>query len=80
MPSILMGDDTLIEVCGRGSVDVGDGTFHGVLCVPSLSTNLLSVYQITHTGSGKQVEFTSDSVEMRELHSGSTVTVGRVDH
>ena len=34
MPSIFMGDDTPIEVCGRGYVDVGDGTFHDVLCVP----------------------------------------------
>ena len=44
MPSILMGDDTPIEVCGRGSVNVGDDTFNDVLCIPSLSTNLLLVY------------------------------------
>ena len=44
MPSILMGDDTHVEVRGRGSFDVGDGTFHDVLCVTSLSTNLLLVY------------------------------------
>ena len=34
MPSILMGDDTPVEVCGKGSVDVGDGTFHDFLYVP----------------------------------------------
>lgn len=80
MPSILMGDNTLVEVCGRGSVDVGDGTFHDVPYVPSLSTNLLSVHQITHTSLGKGVEFTLDSVEIRELHNDSTIAVGRVDH
>ena len=80
MPSILMGDDTPVEVCGRGYVDVGDGTFNDVLCVPSLSTNLLSVYQIIHTGLGKWVEFTPNSMEIHELYNDSIVTIGRVDH
>ena len=44
MPSILMGDDTPIEVCGRRSIDVGDSTFHDVICVPTLLANLLLVY------------------------------------
>ena len=44
MPSLLMGDDTPVEVCGRGSVDWGDGTFHDILCVLSLSNNILFVY------------------------------------
>lgn len=44
MPSILLGDATLVEVHGRGSIDVIKGTFHDVFCVPSLSTNLLSIY------------------------------------
>ncbi len=80
MPSILMGDNTLVEVCGRGSINVEDGTFHDVPCVPSLSTNLLSVHQITHTGLGKKVEFTPNSVEIHELHNDSTVAVGRENH
>ena len=53
----------------------GDGTFHNVLCVPSLSTNLLLVYQITHIGLGKRVEFTPNLVEIRELCSDSTLTL-----
>lgn len=80
MPAILMGDDTPVEVHGRGSVDVGEGTFQDVLCVPSLSNNLLSIYQITHIGSGKRVEFTPDNVAISELHDGSTVVVGKADH
>ena len=80
MPSIFMGDGTPIEVCGRGYVDVGNDTFHDVLYVPSLSTNLLSVYQITHIGLSKQVEFTPDLVEIHELHSDSAVAIGRADH
>ena len=80
MPAILMGDDTPVEVHGRGAVDVGEGTFQDVLCVPSLSTNLLSVYQITHTGFGKRVEFTPDNVAISELHDGSTVAMGKSYH
>ena len=80
MPSILMGDDTLVEVCGRGFVDVVEVTFHDVPCVPSLSTNILSIYQITYIGLGKQIEFTPNLVEICELHSDSTVAVGRENH
>ena len=56
-PHILMGNNTIMTVCGKGSVDIDDGTFHNVLCVPSLSSNLISIYQITHSGTWKIVEF-----------------------
>lgn len=80
MPSILLGDGTPAEVHGRGSVDVGEGTFQDVLCVPSLSTNLLYVYQITHTGSSKRVEFTPNTVVISEMPNGSTIAVGKANH
>ena len=80
MPSILMGDDTPIEMCGRGFFDVGDDTFHDVICVPSLSTNLLSVYEITHPGSRKWLELNPDSIEVCELHNDSIVDIWREDH
>ena len=80
MPAIVMGDYTPIEVHRRGSIDAGKVTFQDVLCVPSLSTNLLSFYQITHTSFGKWVEFTPDNVAISELHGGSTIAVGKEDH
>ena len=79
-PPILMGDDTPIKVCGKGRVDLDNGCFENVLNVPKLSINLLSVYQITHSGTGKQVVFTPDSVVISEMKDGSTVVVGEVDH
>jgi hypothetical protein len=60
-PSILMGDDTLVEVCGKGIVYLEVGYFDNVLHVPSLSMKFLSIYQIIHSGSGKKVEFYPDS-------------------
>jgi hypothetical protein len=54
---IFVGDDRSLSVVGSGIVQVDNGHFNDVLCVPSLSCNLLSIYQITHSGEGKTVEF-----------------------
>jgi hypothetical protein len=54
---IFVGDDRSLSVEGSGTIQVENGHFNDVLCVPSLSCNLLSVYQITHSGEGKTVEF-----------------------
>jgi hypothetical protein len=35
-PPILMGDDTPIQVCGKGVIDLEHGYFQNVLHVPSL--------------------------------------------
>ena len=64
-PHILMGNNTYMKVCGKGSIPMEGGTFNDVLCVPSLTTNLLSIYQITHGAQGKIVEFTPDYVYFR---------------
>ena len=55
--NIYVGDDRSLNVVGTGTVHLDNGQFNDVLCVPTLSCNLLSVYQITHSGEGKIVEF-----------------------
>lgn len=65
VPHIFIGDDTQVEVEGKGSVDMHDGRFENIIYVPNLSTNLLSIYQITHYGDGKKVEFRLDSVVVK---------------
>ena len=40
------------------------GYFSNVLYVPSLASNLLSVYQMKHTGVPKRVSFILDDVEI----------------
>ena len=52
-PSFHMGDDTQIQAERKGSIKLKHGVFNDVLYVPSLATNLLSVYQMTHIGSPK---------------------------
>ncbi|KAH9330645.1 hypothetical protein KI387_002753, partial [Taxus chinensis] len=48
MCQITMGNDMTVSVSSSGSVEMDGGAFNQVLSVPDLSTNLLSVYQITH--------------------------------
>ena len=38
-----------------------------ILCVPNLSCNLLSVYQITHSGEGKTIDFSPHQVVIKDL-------------
>jgi hypothetical protein len=45
---IFVGDDSSLSVVGSRIVQVDYARFNDVLCVPSLSYNLLLVYQITH--------------------------------
>jgi hypothetical protein len=46
---IYLGDATPAKVCGEGIVDLEGGCFKNMFHVPSLSTNTLSIYQITHS-------------------------------
>ena len=52
-PNILLEDKSETESKGKGSIDFDHGSFNNVLYVPSIDVNLLSVYQMTHTGSSK---------------------------
>ena len=56
-PKIVLGDDSLTDSMGKGRIDLDHGFFKYVLYVLGLSSNILSVYQINHTGSPKKVIF-----------------------
>jgi hypothetical protein len=73
-PPILMGDDTPIIVLGEGRVELPNGSFENFLHVLKLSINILSFYHITQKG--KQVEFTSDSVSVLNMHENSIIAIG----
>ena len=65
-----MGDDSTIISKGQGTVDFEHGNFFNVMCVPSLDSNLLSVYQMNHTKVPKRVTFSPNDVEIIEIASG----------
>ena len=79
-PPILMGDDSPVEITGKGKIELNHGSFEDVLHVPKLSVNLLSVYQITHSSTRKRVEFTHDAVNIFDIQSNSKVATGEVNH
>ena len=53
---------------GSGTVALAGGSLQDVLCVPDISMNLLSIYQIFHSSSRKIVEFSPHDVVIRDLH------------
>jgi hypothetical protein len=73
---IFVGDDKYLSVAGYGTVQ--DGYFNYVLCVLSLSCNLLSMYQITHSGEGKNVEFSPHQVIIKDLKDPKHVLTTRI--
>ena len=75
-----MGDDSKIPAKGIGRININNGYFNNVLIVQYIAKNLLSIYQMTHTGSTKRVTFTQDGVEISEISKGKFIAVGIVDH
>ena len=69
-----------MEVEGKGQVEMENGEFKDVLYVLNLSSNLLSIYQITHYGGCNKVEFLPDLVMVQNLKDDSLVVVGKVNH
>jgi hypothetical protein len=79
-PPILMGDNSSVEVTGKGRIELTNGSFKNVLHVPKLSINLLSIYQMTNSGTGKKFIFTPNSMDIYDLQTNSRVTTGEVNH
>ena len=79
-PPIVLGDEFLTESLGKGRIDLDHGKFSNVLYVLGLASNLLSVYQMTHTGSPKKVIFSPDEVEIIEISSGKVIAKGVTNH
>ena len=51
-----------------------------MLYVPSLASNLLLVYQMTHTRSPNKVIFSPDEFEITEISSGKVIAKGVTNH
>ena len=77
---ISFGDDRSRSVVGSRIIQVDNGHFNDVLCVPNISCNLLSVYQIIHLGEGKTIEFSPHQVVIKDLNDPKHVlATGIVD-
>ena len=65
---------------GVNIVQVENGHFNNVLCVPEISCNLLTIYQITHSGEVKTVTFTPHQVVIKDFKNTQNVlATGTID-
>ena len=60
--AVQMGDDSEIQTKGIGRISLEHGFINDMLYVLELATNLMSVYQMIHTGEVKRVTVTPDMV------------------
>ena len=74
-----MGDNSQTKRKGKGNIDFDHVSFNNVLYVPCLAANLLSFYQMTHTGSPKKVVFSCNEVEISDIVNGRVIAKGFVD-
>eukprot|EP00253_Pinus_taeda_P015819 PITA_15819 len=77
-PPIFMRDNSAVAASGQGRVQFEDGSFENVLHIPRLSVNLPSVYEMTHTGSGRKVEFTPDSMRIYDMQTNLKIASGKM--
>jgi len=75
---IFVAYDRSLSVVVSRTVQVDNGHLNDVLCVQSLSCNLLSVYQITHSGEGKTVDFSPHQVVIKDLKDPKHVLATRI--
>ena len=75
-----MGENSPFEVIGKGRIELTNISLENVLHVPKLSINLLSMYQMINSGTGKRVIFTPDAVDIYDMQTNSKVSTGEVNH
>jgi hypothetical protein len=75
---IFVVDDRSLSVVGYGTIHVDNGHFNDVLCVPSIFCNILSIYQITHSGEGKTVDSSPHQVVIKDLKDPQHVLATRI--
>jgi hypothetical protein len=79
-PPILMGYNSYVEVTGKGRIELTNESFENVLHVPKLFVNLLSMYHMTNSGTGKKVIFTPNFVDIYDMQTNSRVATSDVNH
>ena len=62
-----------------GRIDLDHGNFNNVLYVTGLASNILSVYQMSHTRSPTKVILSPNEVEITEILNGKVIAKGVVD-
>jgi hypothetical protein len=74
---IFIDDSSPLYVVGERIIDLLDGKIINIFYVPNLSSNFLSIFQITHYGNGKTVEFSPHDVVIRDIKDPSIPIASR---
>jgi hypothetical protein len=75
-----MGDNSSVEVTGKGRIELTNESFENVLHIPKLSVNLLSMYQVENYDTGNKVIFTQNSMDIYDMKTNSRVATSEVNH
>jgi hypothetical protein len=75
-----MGDNSPVKVIDKGRIELTNRSFENVLHIPKISVNLLSVYQMTNSGTRKKFIFTPNAVDIYDMQTNSRVSTGEVNH
>jgi hypothetical protein len=75
-----MGDNSPVEVIGKGRIELTNRSFENVLHVPKLSVNILSLYQMKNSSIRNKVIFTLDAVDIYDMQTNSRVAIDEVNH
>jgi hypothetical protein len=75
-----MGDNSSVEVTDKRRIELTNESFKNVLHIPKFSVNLLFVYQMKNSGTGKKFVFTPNSVDIYDLKTNSRVATGEGNH
>ena len=73
-----MGGNSAVEAIGQGRVQHKDVSIENVLHIPRLYVNIILVYHMTHTGTGRKVEFTPDSMGIYDMQTNLKIAFGKV--
>ena len=80
VPTVRMGDDSEIQTKGIGRISLEHGFINDMLYVLELATNLMSVYQMTHTLEENIATFTPYMVDIAEISIDQVIAIGYADH
>jgi hypothetical protein len=76
----MMGDNSSVEVTGKRSIELTNGSFENVLHIPKLFVKLLFVYQRTNSDIAKKFIFTPNSMDIYDMQTNSRVATDEVNH
>jgi hypothetical protein len=75
-----MGENSPVEVTGKGRIELTNERFENVLHVPKLFVKLLSMYQMMNYGTGKKVIFKPNELDIYDMQTKSRVATSEVNH